>query len=164
MITSSQINQLSEEYLKTVKSYSNSFPVFENPSAKEIAEACKQSKVMWGESGIRFFADNSSKKVYIWDSYYGVHIAIARQIGLGDRCINHDPTLFFGSAKVIGGKAVIEDSDELRAEQGNTAGRYQDIRDKGELFFKKFFAINWSWVDKYVSCSAYLNKIKDLIK
>jgi hypothetical protein len=43
-------------------------------------------------------------------------------------------------------------------------GRYQGWRDKGELFFKKFFTINWSWVDRYVDCSSYLNKIKGLIK
>lgn len=164
MITSKQIITLSEEYVKTVKSYSNSFPVFENPSAKEIAEACKQSKAQWGTSNIRFFADNNSKKVYIWDAYYSIHIGVARSLDFSDRCINHDPTLFFGSAKVDSGRAIIEDSDEIRAEQVNLAGSHQDIRDKGGLFFKRFFAINWSWVDRYISCSAYLNKIKDLIK
>jgi hypothetical protein len=115
VITSRQIIKLSEEYVKTVKIYSNSFPVFENPSAKEIADACKQSKIMWGISGIRFFADNNSKKVYIWDSYFGVHKDVARHLGLDDRYITRDPTLFFGIANVTNGRAVIDDSDGIRA-------------------------------------------------
>lgn len=90
--------------------------------------------------GIRFVASDKTKKVCVADASISTHYDIEKAMGLSDGLCNG--TQVEGLAKIVGGKAVMS-----------------DFYDGGANYLKKFQAINWSWVDRYINgCSAYIGK------
>jgi len=115
--------------------------VFENPSSKEFRDAANSTT--WDKirgNFVRFFVDMKKKKVYIWHPE-AVHADTWKQIGDGRHVA--DETILAGSAKKVGGKWKMVDSD--MGVRRNLLGF--DIED-------------WEWANKWINVTDYLEDFK----
>ena len=154
MITSKYIIGLIETYLTSKHSFTGDADVFVNPSSSDYSEIHQNSEY----NVIRFFLDNSDKKVYVWDAATGIHKEIADELKFLPRFRNNDPNLLAGEAGISSGRAVMEGSDMLT---GGLTMIKSNIRPQ---IFKRnvmdVLNIDWSWADRYVVCSKFLSKFK----
>lgn len=125
MITSKQIINISEEWLKSVKVGSGLVNVYEDPTSSDYAQIYKDSK----RRLVRFIASNIDKKVYVWDGYLAIHNEIIGKIGLRNFSDFNDSNFITGEANIEGGALRI-------------------IR----LYVYEFpgEAEEWKWADKYI--------------
>ena len=141
MITSKQIIQISEQWIKTdISDFTDrEFDIFINPTSSDFLDMIKTAKEgQRSFNGIRFVADNKSKKVYAADASITTHYDIEKAMGLPEGVCNG--TQVEGLATISGGQAKIE-----------------DFYNGGPTTLKKFRSIDWTWVDKYIKgCSAYI--------
>jgi len=131
-----------EEYHALLKTDYVSVPIFLNPTRSDFKEM---------GNDVRFIADARSKKLYAWDANIVIHIEVSDFLHLG-LC---SPTRFWGYAVKHGSKYVLIDSDELVAKVNN---RYYL-----QHYLDKFFATDWTWIDKYLDASSFFNFIKDFM-
>ena len=69
MITSKLILSISEKYFDSKNVSGHNLEIYENPTPDEIVLASKITKKELGTGEIRFFADNTTKKVFAFDAY-----------------------------------------------------------------------------------------------
>ena len=144
MITSKHILEVFSKTVDVIGGYTD---VFENPSSSDYAEIYKESKYHW----IKFFADNKTKTVYVWNADKGIHREIVTKLNLASRMKDDD--ILAGDAMLSGGKATMKDSDMLTS---LFDGAKRSNRDS-EASLKKLLAINWNWVERYISCKDWLS-------
>jgi len=144
LITSRQIIQVSETYVTAKKVPDGYLQVFSNPTSTELSSITKDKKE------IRFIADSKAKKVYVFDSYLATHENVSDLINLR----RDDFDLFFGYAKVSGGKATFDRSHDFKIVLNNVS-RNDTYGDHARNFLKIFFNKDqkWEWLDRYISGS-----------
>jgi hypothetical protein len=69
-----------------------------------------------------------------------------------------DDDIIAGDASLSGGKATMKDSDLLTSLLEGTKRGDRD----SESSLKKLLAINWSWMENYISCSQWLSGFKGM--
>ena len=134
MITSKQIINLTEKYLKGKQYYGNFVDILENPSSREVIDLFGK-KVPEFLKDIRFIADAETKKVYVWNSELATHNMVQGDIGYPN--VNDRPNIILGTGKVSGGKPTITEWDYSRY-----------VASKKNLdFLEKLFTYKWGWLD-----------------
>ena len=159
MITSKQIIKLSDEFVSDVKGNSGAYTgLFVNPTSTDFKDLFKNVK----SSSVRFIADNNNKKVYVWDSYLAIHSRILDELSLYSRYTRrNDSDLFIsGVGQLIGGKVVMFNSDVLEADIRSVLNGSPSEKREMKNFLKLLIETNWSWLNKYVDCSKYFDKIR----
>lgn len=149
MITSNYINKILEAYQGRVKAFGGSTEVFVNPTRTEIQSAYKESLGSGrNEGGLRFLADNKSKKVYVWNAYVATHdnVAMMISIDLASRYELKDNSVLPGDATVKSGKAVM-------------ILTYRELNHPNSFYSVPL--VDWSWVNPFVDCSEYVRKEKE---
>ena len=141
MITSKQIL---EEFYKTFDVMGGYSDIFVNPGSSDYAEIYKESKYHW----IKFFADDKNKKVYVWNADRGIHREIVIKLNLAMMNDN----ILAGDAMLSNGKAIMKDSDMLT----NLLNGAKARNPVSKHSLKALLSINWSWVEKYISCKDWL--------
>lgn len=150
MITSKQINNLFETYKNGYKIGNDYIEVFTNPDSKELRDAATDGYNKNNSGSIRFLADHSDSKVYVWNARI-LHSAMAVKLGYADCVETNNYHVFLGLAKVDAGKAVVIESDNLNWR----------FTEKSKIFLDSFFNLNWNWLNTYINCSNYLAKRKE---
>jgi hypothetical protein len=150
MITSSQIL---EEYHALLKTSSISVPVFFNPNRSDFREM---------GSDVRFIADAEEKKVYAWDASTVIHRTMKYFLGLD----TVSPKMFWGEADKHGNDYICIASDSFRIAVENLLFDRRHGNDKSiyQKYVDEFLAQDWTWVDKYIDMTSYIQKVKDSIQ
>lgn len=182
MITSKQINNLLEDWDRSIKYGKLSIDIFTNPNSSDLKELYSRLSKDNPRKEIRFIANAKDKKVYVWDAALVHHDAVSQQLGFTSGgpsrgLINHPSYALDGFGIISGGKILGEDNNGTISDL-KTSLQYNLI-DKGkkskldywsyeewESRIKEVFNWNWSFIDSFVSgYNQYLNKIKsDFIK
>jgi hypothetical protein len=144
MITSKQIINLTEKYLKGKQYYGNFVDILENPSNREVVDLFGK-KVPEFLKDIRFIADAETKKVYVWNSELATHNMVQNDVGYPN--VNDKPNIILGTGKVSGGKPTITEWD---------FSRYFASK-KNLDFLGKIFSYKWDWL------SVYVNNMKEFL-
>jgi hypothetical protein len=129
------------------------FEVFENPTLKELRSADSTGL------GIRFTADISTKTVYAWDLDAVIHSTVETELGLknkGERVSYGWSNLLTGVAERKVGHYVMVHSDFFYSIMYYE--RSTDIELALEMLNQ-----DWSWANKYIRITPYLEKIKETI-
>lgn len=158
MISSRKILSLTEKWIKSFNAAPRGLAdIYENPSKSDYSElfinANKDRVRKSTFAVIRFFADDKSKTVYVWDGEKAIHAEIARTIGLNDR-LDSDPSILSGIATLSSGKAKMVQSDSLES------------IDKHSTFdtnyYNQVISKDWSWTNRYIDVTTYLSKLKPI--
>ena len=156
MITSNHILSISEKYFDSKNVSGHNLEIYENPTPDEIVLASKITKKELGKGEIRFFAINTSpKRVFAFDAYHGSHYEVAPKLGLSPSTYN--PQIIMATAIVNGKKAVMDTCDPISIHLQDLRTK---VRDKSIEYFNTLFSIDWSWADKYIEITKYLNNKK----
>lgn len=127
--------------------------VFTNPTVKEMRSAVDQSLraglTVQEKDGVRFFADNKTKTVYAWGSCLCSHLDTASAVKVGD--VDSNPHLLQGFAQEERGKFVMRSSDLVHSKISNGWRKW----------LNEFFTIDWSWVDRYIQVSKWIEYAKE---
>jgi hypothetical protein len=142
------LSYLKEEYLDLYKNWSGGVEVYVNPTPDDI-------KALRNVDGIRFSAQNSTKRLFIWDAGKCNHqemityLVQRKHIKPLEPRIALNPDFFNGDADISGKKLSINDSDDFIFFSIETL--------EGRL--KK----NWDWLKPYfVNLNFIHNLQKDL--
>jgi hypothetical protein len=152
MITAPQIlKSLLEEYHSGHTANGNYVEVFKNPSLLEMRKL--------GDK-IRFIADPSNHKVYVWDARLALHHDIERKIGNFD---NLDYKILSGEADWKQPAYHINQASHIQTIVDNPRENVDYMEPAAQLLDD-----NWGWLDKYFKgSSAYtsekLEDMKDLL-
>jgi hypothetical protein len=147
MIRASQIlKALSEDYFTRIKSSINpynSYEIFVNPTQKELREF----------EAVRFSADFKKKEVLAWNWTSELHPDLREKLGVTippEERIGKYWGIYFleGVAVKRGSKFYMERSDVLHGFSYPEAITRQLEKD-------------WSWVDRYIVVTPYLEKFKE---
>jgi len=133
---------LNEKYLERIKTRKGSVEIFINPSRKELIESN-------GKYGIRFIADNKTKKLYVWNAYDANHFDVWKQLK-GKELPYIDVDMFHGLAETKGGKVILKETHQVRVW----------VFDKQDDKIKQLYK-NFQWMNKYIDISN-LYKILEL--
>lgn len=117
--------------------------IFENPSFVELI----------GLDMIRFIALNKEKKVYVWDGTKAFHSDISVALGLNDSY--SDQNFLRGQALRKNDEFIMFNSDFFNSFK---ISKYSAA---DERFLKSFFIQDWSWLDKYIKASDWINHKKE---
>ena len=149
MITSKQVINIAEKYLKGKQYYGNFVDILENPSSSEVTNLF-DSKTPDFLKEIRLIADADTKKVYIWNAELATHNMVQSDIGYPN--LNNKPNLILGMGKLSGGKSIITEWDYSRF-----------YASKSNLdFLGRLFSYNWSWLSSYINnITSFLNQEKE---
>jgi hypothetical protein len=146
------LKRLNEEYFEMYKSrLGDPYPVFKNPSYREMFRELGPS--------VRFSADDQTKTVYAWNADAELHPFFRKSARLS--CPERNKFMFWcdlileGVAAAHGGKYIMFISDGLEGRVAIARG----IDDK-QIFAKKVLMRDWSWVDRYIEVSPYLNQLR----
>jgi hypothetical protein len=138
MITSTQINKLLEDYIKT---FSGDYvgedyvSVYKNPSSSDYVSMVKEARQMQKRlTKIRFFAKADRKEVWVWNGYFIIHDDMLTKLGLNNLRLNND--FIKGMANFSGGVATIIGIDDY-------SGSRKDRLDKTMSY-------DWTWLDRYI--------------
>jgi len=147
MITSSQIIEEFEAAKKIGKNY---IEVFSNPTLKELIKLGPE---------IRFLADDSTKKIYVCDAVIGLHNDMKK-------IINLEPPNDSITQDFIG--TEISCSDWLEGLSRKRGSVYvmtsSDLLEFGRFELKQsLFQKDWSWVDRYILVSPYLQRMQNYV-
>ena len=147
------LNYLQEKYVgvsKETHGARKSISIFVDPTKMDLKMAVEESR----DKKIRFMADDVNKKVFAWSSDIMHHDVwdslLHAKFGKGRSkaiCLDVEVSIFQGVAKVSGGNAVMTGSDVIES--------YRTI----PAVIEKL-KIDWSWADKYVKVTPWINKIK----
>jgi hypothetical protein len=154
MITAHYINNLlSEEYEKICPlPYGNvrtKYTVFKNPSLKEIREVEKE----YNEQEVRFIADNHTRSVYVWSSIAANHHDTRH-------CLDLHCSLKINSKYVCGSHLdgmAIRQGSMLHMTRSDMMDGFACDSDYREVIFFQ----DWTWVDKYIKVSSWIENLKD---
>lgn len=155
MITSAKIlnriksiMSLHEDWFKSGKgTYGSDFTIYVNPTSSDYKELSKA-----GVKFVRFVADSKSQKVYVVDDKTLLHYDL-------EKFAHVDPSgiVLEGYAALYNGKIVMSHSDSLRIE--NLYDPYE-LTGYYQTWIVKLATANWSWCNKYVDVSEFINKLK----
>ena len=151
MITSKEIINISEEYLKESKNLQGiPIEIYINPTYQDFIDLSKSiSKEKRNLNTVRFIADNRSpQKVYMADAYHVCHDDIRKMIGLSLDYKN-TPELFDGIARIVNNKVETVGWDKYDPFVKTAAGWHTSGDFVIQRWFDNTLKINWSWVDKY---------------
>jgi hypothetical protein len=146
------IRNISEEYFETFKSRLGvPYPVYKNPSYKEMLKDLG--------SWIRFSADYQTKVVYAWNAEMELHPYFRKSAGItvpaGSEFLFWSDMILEGVAEARGGKYMMMASDALEGKIFKVVGGDPKRR---PLFLKKVLDRDWSWVDRYIKVSPWLDE------
>ena len=148
MITSNKIVSICERFVSYAPAVvGKPVPVYENPNSSDYIYLYKYCE----DKEIKFLADNLTKKVYVWEAY-ALHDSVSNTLGILSRLRKEDPNLLTGDAKLVGGKAVMNGSDDFYY--------WMQRRDTYKKKIQEILKIDWSWVNTYVDCKNYMSKLK----
>lgn len=139
MITAQKII---EEWKTSFKINKILIDVYENPSLSEMAKNFDKEKV-------RFFASAKKKKIYVWNGNLAVHWDVyhnATEIDFSAMGDYKEGNELEGIAKWNAGRYVMTEAHMLSWERS------------GSDVVKKFFKCDWSWADKYIVITPWLDK------
>jgi hypothetical protein len=163
MITASDILEAYYSSFQSERAYTE---IFENPSRSETLTLLRTSKIR----NIRFFADAKTRTVYAWDSDAAIHLEVWRHLGLWKTAgISLVPLkngacshVLEGIAHREGSKCVMFASHALQIVvdvlQDKTAPRNE--KEQCQAYLEDFLSYDWSWVDKYIVATPYLNSLR----
>lgn len=135
---------LSEKFFERGKFSNNSIEIFVNPTRKEMNSI--------GSKELRFTADCSNKKVYVFDGRRVLHVEVwgaYKEINKGrDFQESSKDGVLFGVCEPIGGKWVMTSSDEIELEERLHQGSW-DFTD---------MLIDFKWVNRYINVDKFLRE------
>ena len=111
IITSHQIENICEEWLKRSKVYSNEVDIYDNPGSSDITSLLKG---MTNNSNkvVRYVTDARKSTVYVWDASLSIHASIRSLLGLEDWSQSMlKPYAIDGFGNIRGGRIVSASSD-----------------------------------------------------
>jgi hypothetical protein len=165
MITSKQIINLSEDWLKRVRGFKNTLvDIYDNPGSSDITNLTK-SMVETGNTkkSIRFIADATKKTVYVWDAMLSSHVFVVMEVS--NRNLSQ---LLCGYGNIINGKIVCESLPDIDSYVSMIKSENNRNKRKSKMnldilqFFNsvtRIFESNWNYLDRYISGStSILNK------
>ena len=115
MITSKQIINICESWVKTVKctpldpySPRTVADIYENPTSSDIVKLIKSMKENGNNSyEFKWTADNRNKKLYVWDAWNCEHYTVQRSIVHFSQ--KDYPNIAVGNGKIVGGNIKLTD-------------------------------------------------------
>jgi len=134
------------DYVKPPFGSGKEYPVFVNPSPKEIMEAMGAD----ARKKVRIIADSLTKKLYVFSPNL-LHEFVAKKIGI--KYYNNN-FAFFGVGIVDKGKVKINVSSSWT------------MRDNSNLdnFFSEDIDKKWGWADRYSNLLDFLKKEQEMIE
>lgn len=145
------IMSLHEEWFKSGKGpYGSDYTVYVNPTSTDYKELSKS-----GVKFVRILADFKTRKVYVVDDRTLLHYDLEQitQVDLNGLVLE-------GYAVLRGGKFIMTHSDSLRPEN---LYRPSELPPWYIDTVTKLATANWSWCNKYVDVSEFINKLKGAI-
>jgi len=136
LIKAKDILRITESYYDRVKIGKSSYEVFLNPSPKELRGIGNQ---------VRFTADAQKKQIFVWDAEV-LHWKAREMAGFPDYT---EPGVLDGEAEKVGGSYEMVYSDQLGFDHHWVAQIFYEI-----------IKLDWSWSDKYIKITPYLDSIK----
>jgi len=137
---------LKERFEIGFRFYGESFEIFTNPTKREFKEIGQDYPM------IRFMANKKNKRVYIFRVRGYVHNQAWNELkkqgiekGGGYYSEAKKGNILGGYCELKGGKWIILSSDTLESEPRT---------------FSKIIKGDWSWVDKYVLVTDYIEKLR----
>ena len=155
MITSKQIISISEDWFNRGDWASKDTDIYINPTSSDYRELNKNKIKI-----LRFIIDQPTKTVYVanaWNSVHGEIVDNINNSGISNRFYKLAPTQLAGISTMSGGKSIMSSSDFLFI----LLRRYNK-RDKDLL--EKVLRQDWTWADKYVKITDYLNTVKQTVQ
>jgi hypothetical protein len=154
------ITRISENFLVGKKSdYGEYLEIFTNPSLSEFKEMIKRKDgkpVDYGE--IRFIADAKKKILYAWNSYVGTHNDARKILGINPNT-EETPYLLNGTA-FVKNKPEMIGWDDFMFHINAVPFKGTHRGDIAYNFLSQAFSYDWSWLDKYMTCSNFLKRKK----
>jgi hypothetical protein len=149
-----------EEYYSVIPGYGNYIPVFVNPTRSELLQASQNKSKNKSNWFIRFSADAEQEKLYVWSGYLAAHMDARDQLDL--KCNGHSleqrcSRIFEGIAEKEGSGFRVTSSHCLEA-FGEVVEERGSKAEKASLFLEDALNQDWSWVDKYIDLSSYIDK------
>lgn len=153
--------QLQEEWLMLSDYGMVTGDVFVNPTSSDIKELYKINK----EHEVRFIVDNKQKKVFVWDVWM-LHGWVTRDLGIFERYNSLYPNkMISGTAKIIGGKLVVKDSDTITTILRTVSKQKKLYKNDDDWnYLRDLAAQDWTWAKKYIDISSYINKINEVLE
>jgi hypothetical protein len=147
---------LREEFIDYVRYYENTFPIWKNPTPKEIEEAFKEADAIKKYSyGLRFIADAKNKDFYIFPADL-LHQKASEFLKINYSESNKNAV--FGNAKPLGNKLEISHMILLeQIDDTNLSNLLAQII--GNNIDKK-----WGFADKYSNLTERLKKIDERLQ
>jgi hypothetical protein len=164
IIKAKEISSLLEAYLTRLKSpfqdfypqaHPEGFEVFINPSKKDLRDLDVDG------NGIRFSADDITKKVYAYPVFASFHSEVRKQIGV--KCRPNSRYLTWCS-HILDGVAERSGSVWKMTEGNSLAHGFQkgnDLTTRDLDCIREALLIDWSWADPYIQVSDYINKLRN---
>lgn len=121
--------QLTEMWAAGFKARGIYQEIFTNPDRKELAN--------FERYPIRFFADNNTKKVHVFDAEV-LHDQAAPNLGYSK--VDERPGILAGVAEFKQGKYIMIDSDVIS--HGSTVSQH---------YLRDLLETNWTWTERYIS-------------
>lgn len=141
-----------EAHFETYKVQEKPVEVFINPAPDEIDDAARAggSRYVYEANGVRFTADATNHKVYVF-SVDVIHSDITKRMGITDpvdKIYTRGTKLLNGVAKKKNGRWEMTTSDVLSSIMyGNHTG---ELLDREKEYMKMLLSTNWSWVNRYI--------------
>jgi len=130
-----------QKYLKEewIKVYKKKFEVLINPKSRDIMSITNTQKI------VRFTADKTTKKIYVWHFAEAIHSDIWKKIVGKGRDFDDESfqNAIHGVAKLKGSKWTMTGSDQWSSLWNDMEGHY-------DMLFKDF-----KWVNQYIEVSKY---------
>jgi len=119
------------------------YDIFVNPTFKEMGDA--------NDFGVRFIADNKTKKLYVWGAANCIHKDAWKEIsGKDDEIkLSQKGIVFEGVAIKKGGKYVMVNSDQMSAYFDMDYNALDEFREK------------FKWVNKYIEIDTPLKQWRE---
>ena len=136
---------LQEEYHSRVKLSNVSYEVFKNPSKKELIE-------MDSSDGVRFIADISKEKLYVWDAYGPLHRNASKKI------LSKDLYKGAKSGTLVAGIAVKSGNEYVTNEGDGEGHTYNYITSLNEREMDDYLR-KVKWIDGYISFTYWAKDI-----
>lgn len=148
MIKASQILiSLNEIYLARIKGFDViDHEVFVNPSKRELQDLGTE---------VRFSADNTTKKIYAWGVNENIHKFVRRALDISCRQPigrSYCSTILEGVAYKSGAIYKMYETD----------APFMDMIDLKHKYDETWFTIDWSWADKYILVTPWIERIKEM--
>jgi len=126
-----------------VNAFGKEFQVFINPNSSE------EQRLLGNV--VRFTADNRTKTVYLWSFNGGHHADVSISLKLKDT---------FSDRDVLRGAAQLREDVYHFVTSDFFSSFKKGVPNVDRFFLKELFSRDWSWVDKYIRVTDYLEEIK----